>query len=78
LNEIDRLPRRRRGRNSAGIFGGRAKIPSPKTPSFLPARFCPLRGRAADFYYNIKSAQFSKELSLKSLLVFSKQTQRPR
>jgi len=25
---------------------GQAKIPSPKTPSFLPARFCPLRGRA--------------------------------
>ena len=26
--------------------GRRAKIPSPKPPSFLPARFCPLRGRA--------------------------------
>jgi len=46
LNEIDRLPRLRRGRNSAKI-GGRAKIPSPKTPSFLPARLCPLRRRAA-------------------------------
>jgi hypothetical protein len=37
--------------------GGRAKIPSPKTPSFLPARFYPLRGRAVAFlgilnYYN--------------------------
>jgi len=49
LNEIDRLPRLRRGRNFAGNCGGRAKIPSPKTPSFLPARLCPLRGRADDF-----------------------------
>jgi len=45
LSKTDRLPRHRRGRNSAKI-GGRAKIPSPKTPSFLPARLCPLRGRA--------------------------------
>jgi len=25
---------------------GQAKIPSPKPPFLLPARFCPLRGRA--------------------------------
>ena len=31
--------------------GGRAKIPSPKTPSFLPAR--PLRGRAVAKFENI-------------------------
>ncbi|PJB50108.1 MAG: hypothetical protein CO102_01960 [Candidatus Brennerbacteria bacterium CG_4_9_14_3_um_filter_43_9] len=36
LNEIDRLPCRRRGRNSAGNCGGRAKIPSPD-----PLPFCP-------------------------------------
>jgi len=36
------------GRNSPKIAAGRAKIPSPKTLSFLPARLYPLRGRAAD------------------------------
>ena len=45
---------------------------------FLPARIARFAGEPMIFYYNIKSAQFSKELSLKSLLVFSKQTQRPR
>jgi len=37
--------KRRAGKNSWGHN-------TPKTPSFLPARLCPLRGRAADFKVN--------------------------
>ena len=52
LNEIDRLPHLRRGRNFAGNCGARAKIPPLKAPSFLPACLCPLRRRAvANLYY---------------------------
>jgi len=40
------------GQELAKNCGGRAKIPSLKIPSFLPARLCPLRGRAADFKVN--------------------------
>lgn len=53
------------------VRGGKNSFPIPPL-LFTHLLGCPLRGRADDFYHNIKSVQLSNELSLRSALVLSK------